>query len=389
MPGGILDYLGGINSQMGNFYQNNPNSQALAGAASGLLARPYDTRAGMALAGQGMRTGMELDRDEAARRERAMAELQRRQTALQAGQSLGLTGEMAQFGADNPSVIAEKWKNQNRAPTTTDDVREYQFAVKQGYKGTLLDFMTETKKAGATQVNVGPQGNDYGKPEAGRAWMRNPDGTIKTDERGLPIAGAYQGGSVYGKEQAEQQAAEQRQGVQQETEARKAGVMLDAVTNARELVTENGNWATGTGSVVPGWASFTAAGKLRSYIEPLTSGVALSTMMELKKASSSGATGFGAMNEKELGLLIADMGALDPDTTDPEIFLATLDRIETRYQRVVEDIRRNVSPERQRELGLDTLLGGQGSTAPQMGGDLDTGEPWQPMGGGYDIRMQR
>lgn len=159
-----------------------------------------------------------------------------------------------------------------------------------------------------------------------------------------------------------QQAAEAQQGVQQATEARKASVMLDAVSNAREIVEKHGNMAVGTGSMATGWISGTPAGMVRSYIEPLTSGVALSTMMELKKGSSSGATGFGAMNEKELDLLISDMGALKPNSTDPEIFLATLDRLERRFQRVAEDIKREVSPERYRELGLDELLGPQSPT---------------------------
>ena len=115
---------------------------------------------------------------------------------------------------------------------------------------------------------------------------------------------------------------------------------------------------TGTASRLTGWYSGSDAGKLRSHNKTLQSGVAIQTMMRLKKASESGATGFGQLNRTELQMLLDDMGSLDPDNTDPEIYAETISRIKGRFNRVVEDIRRNVnvSPERMQELGLDELL---------------------------------
>jgi len=63
------------------------------------------------------------------------------------------------------------------------------------------------------------------------------------------------------------------------------------------------------------------------------------------------------LNTAELELLISDMGRLDPNTTAPDIFQANVRRIRSRYQRVIDDIKKEVSPEQIRKLNLGPLLG--------------------------------
>ena len=65
---------------------------------------------------------------------------------------------------------------------------------------------------------------------------------------------------------------------------------------------------------------------------------------ELRKSSSAGATGFGAMNKEELGILIFRLGALDPDTTDDDILWNTLEGIRTQVEIVKKDVVANVPP---------------------------------------------
>lgn len=43
----------------------------------------------------------------------------------------------------------------------TDDIREYQFAQSQGFEGSFQDFMTEMKRAGATNVSVSQGGGKF------------------------------------------------------------------------------------------------------------------------------------------------------------------------------------------------------------------------------------
>lgn len=223
-------------------------------------------------------------------------------------------------------------------PPTTDDIREYQFAKQSGYEGSFPDWQIDQRKAGATNVTVG--GGKYGTIPPGFELVETPEGA-----RLRPIPG--------GPAAMEAQQAEEVWQTGQEQQGAKAGQMLEDVAAIRKDM-EGGN-AVGTFSRPFAMISSTPAGRVRSRIKALQSGVALQKMMDLKAASSTGATGFGALSEKELSLLINEIGALDPDNTDPEIFAETLDRIEARYSRVLADIKKNVSPERIRELGLDVL----------------------------------
>jgi hypothetical protein len=195
------------------------------------------------------------------------------------------------------------------------------------------------------------EGGKYGTIPPGWMLKETPEGAMM-----VPIPG----GPVAQKIEAETRAAEEKTGIKTQTEAGKAETMLDATGSIREIFKGARTPVTGTSSRPFALHSATAAGQVRSYVGTLKSGVALSAITRLKEASATGATGFGAMNEAELQLLIDDIGALDPDTTEPEIFLKTVDRIERRYNRVIEDIRQNVSPERIRELGLDSLLSSSG-----------------------------
>ena len=56
--------------------------------------------------------------------------------------------------------------------TRTAGMREYAQAVKDGFKGTFLDYKTAISKAGATSVNVGGDGTfqEYGQKELGRNY---------------------------------------------------------------------------------------------------------------------------------------------------------------------------------------------------------------------------
>lgn len=136
----------------------------------------------------------------------------------------------------------------------------------------------------------------------------------------------------------------------------KAGAMMYSLTEAKRILKENPDSAAGTFSTPLGLISNTPAGKLRSHINNLKSGVAIGTMMKLKEASSTGATGFGQLNRAELQLLLDALGSLDPNTTAAPILLSTLNRIEAQYRRVLADIKANVDPAIVKNMGFDRLM---------------------------------
>lgn len=51
------------------------------------------------------------------------------------------------------------WERQNSDKTA--EIREYEYAKKRGYEGSIVDFQLAKKKAGATSVNVGTEGDKF------------------------------------------------------------------------------------------------------------------------------------------------------------------------------------------------------------------------------------
>lgn len=70
---------------------------------------------------------------------------------------------MRQMQMEKARLELEQMRNPE--PKQTDDIREYEFARQQGYQGTFQDFMTDMKRAGATNVttNVGQGSSEYNK----------------------------------------------------------------------------------------------------------------------------------------------------------------------------------------------------------------------------------
>lgn len=242
-------------------------------------------------------------------------------------------------------VLANKYAPPKQ-PETTDDIREYNFAKSQGFEGTLQEFMTKMRQAGA-QRSVSP-------PQAGERYVYDDAGNVVSVE---PIPGSKAALA------AEAAAAAERSKVEQK--GQKAVTMLDSTQSIRDEIGSASTPVTGTLSRPFALYSGSPAGRVRAYVGALKSGVGLQALASLKELSATGASGFGALNQAELQLLLDQVGALDPDNTEPDIFLKTIDRIEQQWQQVLNDVERTVPPERLVELGIDIndLRGGAGGAA--------------------------
>jgi hypothetical protein len=236
-------------------------------------------------------------------------------------------------------------------------IQEYNLALEQGYKGTFQQWKAETKIPGVN-IHMNDESDKWGKLPAEYAWKRNPqDGSIYIDPKtGLPEAYPIIGSPAALTRDEEEEENASREVAEMRRSIENAGTMLSAVDGIRYEYENSTMPITGTGSGLVGNLSMSAPGKVRSYVAALQSGVALRAMAQLKAASPSGATGFGAMNKQELNLLINEVGALDPDNTDPEIFMQTIDRIGARYNSVMKDIIASVSYERIQETGMQPLI---------------------------------
>lgn len=223
------------------------------------------------------------------------------------------------------------------------------------YAQAIIDSVTRPQ----SQINIGGQQDPlWGDAPKDQVWLRDGAGNVITEPdasgRGVRPVSVPIVGSALDREAATLAGVED---AQISSNLDKAATTL-ATTRAvlDELDNAGGAFTTGTFSRPAAILSNTPAGRIRSYVGTLQSGVALGAMQRLKEASATGATGFGALNGRELDLLINDIGALDPDTTEPDIFRSTIERIDERARKVVADIQRNVSPERIAELGLEDLI---------------------------------
>jgi hypothetical protein len=76
---------------------------------------------------------------------------------------------------------------------------------------------------------------------------------------------------------------------------------------------------------------------LEGYINTIQSELGIGTLLAMKAASKTGATGFGALSEKELNLVVSKISSLDPDQ-DEETLLQNLNYIRDWAQRAYVDI---------------------------------------------------
>lgn len=182
----------------------------------------------------------------------------------------------------------------------TDDIREYQFAVSQGYAGTFQDFMTDMRRAGASSVSVDvggaapqvgtiPQGYElFQTPEGGwqmRAIPGGPEDPAPTDE-------------------AKRNAA-----------LTASSVLTSAATRARDAAANRNAGASGT--TLMARLPWTDSAEVVRQTAVLKSNATVSNLNAMRQQSPTGGA-LGNVTERE-GAMLADMsGALDPNSPNFE-----------------------------------------------------------------------
>lgn len=130
---------------------------------------------------------------------------------------------------------------------------------------------------------------------------------------------------------------------------------VTAATNILRIMDEATLPATGTFSELLGLVDFTSAGELRGWLEGLTSGVAIQTIERLKKASKNGATGFGALSERELDQLIGIMGTLKAGGSSAP-FRDSVERILDMFQHIDKALKYTVDADEINAMGYEDLF---------------------------------
>lgn len=236
------------------------------------------------------------------------------------------------------------YRTPDAGPAPTDDMREYEFARSQGYKGSFQDFMVEMRRAGATTINnnLGDSGIDYGNPPPDMAWRRNPDGTVMTDERGAPMAVVITGSSTDRKQLGSLtemaggaiDAAENEQ-KRAESTSRAGQVVLQDVARVKTKI-ENAPWynpgAGFLGNALKDVAGTTAA-DVKALTTTIRANIGFDRLQQMREESPTGGA-LGQVAVQELQALQSVLGNIEQSQSESQL-LENLDRLEKLYVEIM------------------------------------------------------
>lgn len=196
-----------------------------------------------------------------------------------------------------------------------------------------VDMRSQIARAGRQSItnNIGPTGVDYGEPEKGLAWARNPDGSVQLDDRGAPIALPYKGGSVYREEKEADEKGAKRQGEKEKY----ADIVTQDIDRVIDLMEKAIIPTTGmVGSVaqnIPG----TSAHNIQQLATGIRANITFDKLQGMREASPTGGA-LGQVSDFENRLMAATLGSLEQSQTE-EQFLYNLRRVKDIYLRIINE----------------------------------------------------
>lgn len=238
-----------------------------------------------------------------------------------------------------------------------------EFLVAQGY--SLQDAIKAVQGAsGGSSISIGSNGIDYGAPPKDMAWARNPDGSVKLDERGVPVALPIQNTPLA----TDQAAAEVKGDQKDENEQTYGGAAVRAIDmligdgQKPGMLDSQGMFdlpqAGIVGSRLADWGLNQEAVNVKNTLETVTSNIAFDRLQAMRDASATGRA-LGSVTENELSMLMNSLGAVKQNT-DPAILKENLKEIRRIWTKINQD-----PIARQYYYGA----GQQGAAAPAAGGD--------------------
>lgn len=213
----------------------------------------------------------------------------------------------------------------------TDDQREYQMAVEQGYDGTFMDYVTGVKKAGATTVNVGGEAAapGLGKLSTDFGYVVDPVSRepVVDPQTGLPRAAPIPGSPAA--IEAERLAAAATANNAQTGQT--ADIVREDIERIKGIVSD-APWyspAVGFGSGMLQMLEGSNATNVAALSETVRANIGFDRLQAMREASPTGGA-LGQVTERELSNLQAVMGNLSQSQSVDQ-FLYNLDRLGELY----------------------------------------------------------
>jgi hypothetical protein len=169
----------------------------------------------------------------------------------------------------------------------------------------------------------------FGQPPADMAWARNPDGSVKLDDRGVPTALPIGGTkTALAVEAADESAAARQQNVDT-----KGGVVVQDINRAIDQISSNPMMTTGVGSQATSWIGGVPAQAVSSLLDTIRSNTGFDQLQQMREASPTGGA-LGPVSDTENKLLQSVLGSIDPKQPAPQL-MDNLKRLKNIYLDVI------------------------------------------------------
>ena len=224
--------------------------------------------------------------------------------------------------ANNPDDTYRQLTPDEITQRGLDPAKQYQVGPKQR--------VTQIGGSGTSvTVNNGPSVPEYSKLPAGYVYVRDQNGAIKTDEKGIPLAAPIAGGPA----DIEAQKIADAAVVKQEATERSGNVVLEDIDRALKGL-DKGILPTsgavgGALSGVPG----TQAYDVGQLIETIKANSGFDRLQAMRDSSPTGGA-LGAINQSEMGLLQAAMGNLSQSQSEDQLKY-NLERVKQIYNQII------------------------------------------------------
>ncbi|MGI9297100.1 MAG: hypothetical protein ACR2QC_04280 [Gammaproteobacteria bacterium] len=211
-------------------------------------------------------------------------------------------------------------------------------------------------EAGRDQINIGPQGQNFGDPPKDHIFGRNQDGTIAVEP--VPGTDFFRPITIpIGPAAVEEEEKQEAERAAQEQKSRFANIVTRNVDDALKLIRESKVPVTGLGSLaaaVPGSTARDVAAKL----DTIRANVGFDRLQALRDASPTGGA-LGQVSEQENRLLQSTIASLDQAQSQDE-FVKALGEVKKVYLDIIHGPTPAVQTEMPDDLsGLDAATLGQ------------------------------
>lgn len=209
---------------------------------------------------------------------------------------------------------------------STDDIKEYRFAVGQGYQGSLQQWMIENKKAGAASTTINNRTDPV--PAPGFKNVYDENGNLSRQEM-IP------GGPAALKAEEDKAAADAKKAesdaktdVQNQQASTSANIVLDDIGRAKKMA--EGWMATGAGAALTQNVPGTEAYNLREVVKTIRGNIGFDRIQQMRAASPTGGA-LGQVSNQEIDTLQSVLGSLEL-SQDHDQFMYNLNRLENLYK---------------------------------------------------------